>query len=60
MQRAIGLFNPVVRELGETWYQRERPFVSDFSAYEKVLGPGRVTPLAQGIADTLAWFSVSS
>jgi len=56
LQRMIGLFNPVVRELGETWYQRDRPFVSDFSAYDKAFGPSRITPLARGIAETLEWF----
>jgi nucleoside-diphosphate-sugar epimerase len=55
-QRLIGLFNPTVRELGETWYQRDRPFVSDDSAYREAFGPARVTPHAEGVAATLAWY----
>ncbi|MEV1245264.1 NAD-dependent epimerase/dehydratase family protein [Nonomuraea sp. NPDC050022] len=56
MQRLIGLFNPTVRELGETWYQRDRPFIADDSAFRKAFGPVEVTPHAEGIAATLDWF----
>ncbi|MDR8413268.1 NAD-dependent epimerase/dehydratase family protein [Nonomuraea sp. 3-1Str] len=55
-QRLIGLFNPVVRELGETWYQRDRPFVADDSAFRKAFGPVEVTPHAEGVAATLDWY----
>ncbi|GAA3557729.1 NAD-dependent epimerase/dehydratase family protein [Nonomuraea rosea] len=55
-QRLIGLFNPIVRELGETWYQRDRPFVADDSAFRKAFGPVDVTPHADGIAATLDWY----
>lgn len=56
MQRMIGLFNPVVKELGETWYQRDRAFVADDSAFRKAFGPVRVTAHADGVAATLEWF----
>jgi hypothetical protein len=56
-QRLIGLFNPVVKELGETWYQRDRPFVADDGAFRASFPEQvRVTPHAQAIAETLAWF----
>jgi nucleoside-diphosphate-sugar epimerase len=55
-QRLIGLFNPTVRELGETWYQRDRAFISDDSAFRKAFGPVKVTPHAEGVAATLDWY----
>ncbi|GAA2426592.1 SDR family oxidoreductase [Actinomadura vinacea] len=55
-QRLIGLFNPTVRELGETWYQRDRPFIADDSAFQKAFGPVKVTPHDEGVATTLDWF----
>ncbi|MGK5551990.1 NAD-dependent epimerase/dehydratase family protein [Actinomadura kijaniata] len=55
-QRLIGLFNPTVRGLGETWYQRDRPFVSDDTAFREAFGPVRVTPHAEGVAATLDWY----
>ncbi|GAA3263415.1 NAD-dependent epimerase/dehydratase family protein [Nonomuraea helvata] len=56
MQRLIGLLNPTVRALGETWYQRDRPFIADDSAFRQAFGPVKVTPHADGIAATLDWF----
>ncbi|MEV0647703.1 NAD-dependent epimerase/dehydratase family protein [Phytomonospora sp. NPDC050363] len=56
MQRVLGLVNPVVRELGDTWYQRDRPFVADDSAFRAAFGPVKVTSHADGVAATLDWF----
>lgn len=56
MQRLIGLFNPVVRELAETWYQRDRPFVVDDAAFRSAFGPVRVTPTAEAVAATVESF----
>lgn len=56
MQRLIGLFSPIVREMGETWYQRDRPFVADDSAFRDTFGPVRVTSHEDGVAATLDWF----
>jgi nucleoside-diphosphate-sugar epimerase len=56
MQRIIGLFNPMVRELGETWYQRDRAWVVDDSAFRAAFGAGHVTPTAQAVAATVQWF----
>jgi nucleoside-diphosphate-sugar epimerase len=36
--RVMGLFNPVMRELPEVAYQRERPFLMDSSAAQKTFG----------------------
>ncbi|MGW0825320.1 NAD-dependent epimerase/dehydratase family protein [Streptomyces sp. NPDC002845] len=56
MQRTLGLVNPTVRALGETWYQRDRPFVTDAAKFTDTFGPLPTTPHPQAIATTLAWF----
>ncbi|SEU34724.1 NAD-dependent epimerase/dehydratase family protein [Nonomuraea wenchangensis] len=59
-QRLIGLFNPTVRALGETWYQRDRPFVSDTSKFTATFGPFTATPHATAVAATLDWYRACS
>jgi nucleoside-diphosphate-sugar epimerase len=54
MQRAVGLMNPTVRALGETWYQRDRPFVADASKFTRTFGSFAATPHSDAIAATLA------
>ena len=39
--RALGLVNPVLRELAETSYQFDEPFVLDTSKYQAAFGSGR-------------------
>lgn len=57
LQRLIGLFNPIVKELGETWYQRDRPFVADDTAFRASFPRHvEVTPHDEAIAATLAWY----
>ncbi|MQM25999.1 NAD-dependent epimerase/dehydratase family protein [Glycomyces albidus] len=56
MQRLIGAFNPIVKELGETWYQRDRDWVVDDTAFRAAFGEPRLTPHEDAIAATLAWF----
>ncbi len=56
MLRAIGLFSPFLRELVETAYQFEQPFVADTTKFQKAFGPFEPTPYEKAIADTLAWF----
>jgi nucleoside-diphosphate-sugar epimerase len=56
MQRTLGLVNSTVRELGETWYQRERPFVVDATKFERAFSPLPPTPHSQAVAQTLEWF----
>jgi nucleoside-diphosphate-sugar epimerase len=53
--RALGLFNPLMRELGEMSYEFEEPFVLDTSKFESTFATD-TTPLATAIADTIAWY----
>jgi nucleoside-diphosphate-sugar epimerase len=53
--RAAGLFLTDARELAETLYQFERPFVMDSSASEAALGLSP-TPLAEAAAATVEWW----
>lgn len=55
-QRLIGAVNPMVRELGETWYQRDRAWIVDDSAFRAEFGDVRVTPHADAIRATVEWF----
>ena len=50
--RALGLFNPTVRELLEMQYQFEEPFIVDSSKIADKLG-ARATPIGQALAHTL-------
>ena len=53
--RALGLANPMLRELAETYYQFDQPFILDTSKYQAAFGTAG-TPLADAIAATLAWY----
>src|ERR671913_2300048 len=53
--RAIGLFNPGMRELIEMLYEFEEPFVVDHSAFERTFGE-HATPLRQAIRETVRWY----
>ena len=53
--RALGLANPVLRELAETSYQFGQPFILDTSKYQAAFGTAG-TPLADAIAATVAWY----
>ena len=52
---SMGLFNPMMREIGEILYQFEDSFIVDHSKFEKTFGKD-VTPLDAGIPQTVAWF----
>jgi nucleoside-diphosphate-sugar epimerase len=56
MVRIGGLFNPLLRELRETLYQFERPFVSDASKFERAFGPFEPTPHQEALTPTVDWF----
>jgi hypothetical protein len=56
MIRLAGLFNPLVRELNETLYQFERPFVSDASKCQGVFGPFEPTPHPEAVMRTVERF----
>ena len=51
-----GLFNPLLRELNETLYQFERPFVSDASKFQGAFGPFEPTPHQAAVGRTVDWF----
>lgn len=53
--RALGLVNPMMRELAEMSYEFEQPFILDTSKYEATFGR-LATPLGPAVADTIAWY----
>jgi nucleoside-diphosphate-sugar epimerase len=53
--RALGLVNPTLRELAETSYQFDQPFILDTSKYQAAFGAAG-TPLADAVAATVAWY----
>jgi nucleoside-diphosphate-sugar epimerase len=55
MLRALGVAMPMLREIVTMRYQFDEPFVLDSSYSEQVLGFSP-TPLAEGIAETVAWW----
>ena len=55
MVRLLGRSHPLVRELNETLYQFERPFVSDASKFQAAFGPFEHSH-PDAIARTVAWF----
>lgn len=56
MLRIGGLFNPLLRELNETLYQFERPFVSDASKFHAAFGRFEPTPHRAAVSRTVDWF----
>ncbi len=54
MLRVLGLFNRMLRELGEMNYLMTEPLIMDDAALRRLLGPIRKTPYAEGIRQTLA------
>ena len=59
MGRAVlslaGIFSPMLRELKETLYQFDRPFIVDSSDFETQFGQ-QATPLPDSLAETVRWF----
>jgi nucleoside-diphosphate-sugar epimerase len=53
--RAMGLFNPGIRETIEMLYEFEEPFVVDHSRFEQAFGE-HATPLKEAIGDTVRWY----
>jgi hypothetical protein len=53
--RALGLFNPLMRELAEMAYEFDEPFVLDTTKYQSTFGAAG-TPLADAVASTVAWY----
>ena len=53
--RALGLFNPALRETIEMLYEFEEPFVVDDSRFEREFGE-QATPLRAAIQRTVRWY----
>src|ERR687891_261073 len=53
--RAMGLFNPGMREMIEMLYEFEEPFVVDDSRFEREFGE-QATPLREAIQRTVRWY----
>jgi nucleoside-diphosphate-sugar epimerase len=53
--RAMGLFNPAIRETIEMLYEFEEPFVVDDSRFERAFGE-QATPLREAIRQTVRWY----
>ncbi len=53
--RALGLVNPMLRELAEMSYEFDEPFVLDTSKYESAFGTAG-TPLPAAVAATVVWY----
>jgi nucleoside-diphosphate-sugar epimerase len=53
--RALGLFNPPLRETIEMLYEFEEPFVVDDSHFTKTFGV-QATPLEEAIRETVRWY----
>jgi nucleoside-diphosphate-sugar epimerase len=54
--RIGGLFSPRTRELSETLYQWERPFLVDDGKWQRAFGPYQPVPLAEALERTVTWF----
>ncbi len=52
---ALGIFNPLIRELVEMLYQKEEPYVVDGSRFRDRFD-FQPTPLEKGIEATIAWY----
>lgn len=50
-----GLFAPDIRETAEMYYQFDRPFILDGSAYQAAFG-GVATPYREALRQTIAWY----
>jgi nucleoside-diphosphate-sugar epimerase len=53
--RAMGLFNPGIRETIEMLYEFEEPFAVDHSKFEQAFGE-QATPLREAIRGTVRWY----
>jgi nucleoside-diphosphate-sugar epimerase len=55
VMRALGVFNPTMRELVEMTYEFDEPFVLDTTKFESTFG-GSGTPLAAALTETVRWY----
>ncbi len=55
MLRTGGLVSPLLRELDEVYYQFDRPFILDSSAFSKTFGQ-QPTPMDEALEATIDWW----
>ena len=53
--KAMGLFNPMMKALLETWYQFDSPWITNSTHTEQIFNL-QATPFAQGALETAAWW----
>jgi len=53
--KALGLFNPLAREVAEMLYEFDEPFVMSHARFEGAFGNG-ATPHEDAIRETVDWF----
>jgi nucleoside-diphosphate-sugar epimerase len=53
--RALGLFNPALRETIEMLYEFEEPFVVNHSDFTRTFGD-HATPLGEAVRETVRWY----
>jgi nucleoside-diphosphate-sugar epimerase len=53
--RALGLFNPALRQTIEMLYEFEEPFIVDHSRFARTFG-NHATPLREAIGRTVRWY----
>jgi len=53
--RLVGLFNPLLREVGEMLYEFNAPYLIDGSKYQRAFG-STPTPHGEGMRQTVAWY----
>lgn len=53
--RAVAQFRPTLKEVRETFYQFDAPFVADHSKFAETFGADP-TPHREAISETLAWY----
>lgn len=52
----VSLFSTFIREVKETMYQWDRPFLVDDSKFRSAFGPFETTPLPEAIRRTVEWY----
>jgi nucleoside-diphosphate-sugar epimerase len=57
MVKLAGVFVPMIREIDDVIEQWTRPFVSDWTSFERTFGPFEVTPNAEAIRETVRWYA---
>jgi nucleoside-diphosphate-sugar epimerase len=55
LARVLGLFNPMLRELGELLYEFDAPYLVDGGKYQRAFG-GTPTPRGVAMRRTVAWY----